>query len=121
MPYENLIDEIAAADVCLGLFGDSDKALTAAPNKLIQVLAVGRGLVTRDTNAVREVVGDTPGLGIYLVANGTADGLVEALHQARRDRDGLRHGPLHAEIMEALTPEATGQAFLDVIRGVTGS
>lgn len=119
--YENLSEEIAEADVCLGVFGDSKKALTSAPNKVLQTLAAGRGLITRDTAAVREVVGDVPGPGVYLVAGGTTDGLIEALRQAWRDRDGLRQGPLHGEIMEALTPEATGRAFLDVIRGVTES
>jgi len=119
VPYEDLRDEIAASDVCLGVFGDSSKAVSSAPNKLFQVLAVGRGLVTRDTLAMREILGDDSPPGIYLVADGTPEGIVVALKQAWKERDLLRAGPLHGELNARFTPEAAADAFAQVIASAT--
>ncbi len=45
--YETLADAIVKADVCLGIFGGSGKAGRVIPNKVYQILSVGRALVTR--------------------------------------------------------------------------
>lgn len=64
--YAALIDHIAAADVCLGIFGASEKAARVIPNKAYQILASGRPLVTRDGPAARDFFGgpepDVPGV-----------------------------------------------------------
>lgn len=53
LPLERLPDEIAKAVLCLGIFGDSDKAFRVIPNKVFQALAMGRPVITADTPAVR--------------------------------------------------------------------
>ena len=53
LPLERLPDEIAKAVLCLGIFGDSDKAFRVIPNKVFQALAMGRPVITADTPAMR--------------------------------------------------------------------
>ena len=54
--YERLGDEIAAAGICLGVFGRSEKAARVVPNKVYHAMAVGRPVITADTPAAREVL-----------------------------------------------------------------
>ena len=53
--YEALIQHIQAADVCLGIFGSSEKAGVVIPNKVFQVIASGRPVVTRQSEAIDEL------------------------------------------------------------------
>lgn len=56
VPLDEVPLQIAAAAVCLGIFGTSDKAHRVVPNKLFECLAVGRPVVTADTPAVASVL-----------------------------------------------------------------
>jgi glycosyltransferase involved in cell wall biosynthesis len=56
--YERLPAEYAAAGCALGVFGRSEKAERVIPNKAFQALAVGVPLVTADTEAARELLGN---------------------------------------------------------------
>lgn len=85
VPYAELGREIAAATVCLGVFGTSEKAARVVPNKVYQAMAVGRAIVTADTPAVREVL--THELDALLVPPGDAAGLAAALRRLTGDPD----------------------------------
>lgn len=54
--YEQLAAYIGAADVCLGIFGDTPKAEIVIPNKIYEALASKRPAITADTKAVRELL-----------------------------------------------------------------
>ena len=54
--YERLGDELAAAAICLGVFGRSEKAARVVPNKVYHAMSVGRPVITADTPAAREVL-----------------------------------------------------------------
>lgn len=57
VPVEQLADEIAAADICLGgHFGSSPKAGRVIPGKVYQILAMARPLIASDTPANRELL-----------------------------------------------------------------
>jgi glycosyltransferase involved in cell wall biosynthesis len=58
VPYAALPDEIAGAEISLGIFGDSEKASRVVPNKVWQAMAIGRAIVTADTAGIREVLTD---------------------------------------------------------------
>ena len=48
VPEAELPAEIAAASICLGVFGTSDKAARVVPNKVFQCAAAGRAVVTAE-------------------------------------------------------------------------
>ena len=77
VPYETLVDAIGAADVCLGIFGASDKAASVVPNKVYQALVAGRAVITRDSPAMRETFADDEGL--KLVPHSDADAILDAI------------------------------------------
>lgn len=108
--YQKLPEMIAKADVCLGIFGESDKAARVIPNKVFQILAVGRPLVTRDSPAVREIVSpDTP--GVWLVEPGSGAAIAQAVKAARRRRDAGGEGELYADIRKTISADAVGSAL----------
>jgi glycosyltransferase involved in cell wall biosynthesis len=53
-----LLEDIAGAAVCLGIFGESPKALRVIPNKVFLSLAMGRPVITGDSPAARELLED---------------------------------------------------------------
>jgi glycosyltransferase involved in cell wall biosynthesis len=50
---ELLADEIAAATVCLGIFGTTAKARRVVPTKVFECVAVGRPIITAGTEGIR--------------------------------------------------------------------
>ena len=56
VPLQDMPREIAAASLCLGIFGTSAKAGRVVPNKVFECLAVGRPIVTADTPAIRDAL-----------------------------------------------------------------
>jgi glycosyltransferase involved in cell wall biosynthesis len=56
IPLANLPNHLAMATVCLGIFGDSPKAGRVVPNKVYECLALGRPIVTRESEAIDEML-----------------------------------------------------------------
>lgn len=58
--YPDLITWIQQADICLGIFGNSEKAANVIPNKVYQIIAAQKPLITRDSPAIRELLQHSP-------------------------------------------------------------
>lgn len=89
VPAAELPAVVAAHDVCLGIFGTSEKAQRVVPNKVFQGAAAGCAIVTSDTTPQRRVLGDAA----ILVPPGDADALAAALLRLAADqsaRDEMR-------------------------------
>jgi glycosyltransferase involved in cell wall biosynthesis len=69
LPYEKLRDQMSQADICLGIFGNTDKARRVIPNKAYEALAVGRPLITGDSSAIRELFTDRTNVLLSKMAN----------------------------------------------------
>lgn len=82
--YDHLVNWIQKADVCLGIFGTSGKASRVIPNKVYQILAARRPLITADTPAIRELLHETS--LIRLVPPGDAGKLAEAVIKMKKER-----------------------------------
>ena len=111
VPYDGLIEWIARADVCLGIFSKSEKAARVIPNKAFQVLAAGRPLITRDSPAIRELLSEQEP-GVYLVPPEDVQALADAIERFREDRASLVRRPLYEEIRQRISKQSVGAAFL---------
>lgn len=76
VPLERLPLEIAAATICLGIFGTSDKAKRVVPHKLYEAVAVGRPVITGDTPAIRSAFEKDE---VYRVPVGSPEDLATAI------------------------------------------
>jgi glycosyltransferase involved in cell wall biosynthesis len=111
--YEELRRLIVQADVCLGVFGASDKAGRVIPNKVFQVLSVGRPLITRDSPGIRELLSDDDD-GVLLVPPDDPDALLAAVLRVHRERPG-RRGRLHQRVVERFSRPALATALADAV------
>jgi len=102
---------VAQHDVCLGIFGDGDKARRVVPNKVFQGAAAGCAIVTSDTPPQRRLL---EGRAV-LVPPGDASALAEVLVELAGDR--ARVADLQAKARElaehAASPAAVVQPLLD--------
>jgi len=106
IPYPELVEAIHASDVCLGIFGDSDKAGRVIPNKVFQILSAGVPLVTRDSPAIRELLDpETP--GVALVPANEGEALLGAVREMLRSRSA-NTAPLHREIAQRIVTRRIG-------------
>jgi len=58
IPYKKLPKFIAQADICLGIFGQSNKAQRVIPNKVFQSVALGKLVITENSPAILEAFND---------------------------------------------------------------
>lgn len=58
MSYEELAQSVSGADVCLGIFGMTNKATMVIPNKVFETLASERALITMSSDAIKEIAVD---------------------------------------------------------------
>jgi glycosyltransferase involved in cell wall biosynthesis len=54
--YTQLPNRIAAADICLGIFADNEKAKRVIPTKAVDALAMQKPLITGDSPAASEIL-----------------------------------------------------------------
>jgi glycosyltransferase involved in cell wall biosynthesis len=121
VPYERLGAEVAAAAICLGIFGTSAKAARVVPNKVHQAMAAGRPVVTADTAGAREVL--TDGRDALLVPAGDAGALAAALRRLGGDPAlRLRLGEAaRRRYLEVGAPAAVAGRLLDALAAAFGS
>lgn len=111
LPAAELRDHTLVADVCLGVFGGSEKAGRVVPNKVFDALACGRPVVTADSDGAREWLRD--GETALLTPSGDAAALASALRRLldERVRAALGAGALSL-YRRAFTPAAVAGELL---------
>ncbi len=72
VPYEKLIDYMAKADICLGIFGDTAKTRRVIPNKLYESLAAKKAVITSNTKAAKELLIDKENCLLSKIADGNS-------------------------------------------------
>jgi glycosyltransferase involved in cell wall biosynthesis len=85
VPLEQVPEEIAAATLCLGIFGTSDRTQRVVPNKVYECLAVGRAVLTADTVSMRNAFREAE---VALTEPGNPESLAIAVRRVLSDAAG---------------------------------
>lgn len=88
MPEKDLPEYIAQADIGLGIFGSSEKADRSIPNKVFQLLAMQKPVITIDCPAIKELL--THQKSVYLCKKADPVSLAEAILNLKKN-DELRN------------------------------
>ena len=77
VPFSELPEVVSRADICLGIFGNTDKAKRVVPNKVFQCLSLKKPVITGRTPAILEFFVDRE--NILLCEPGNAASLANAI------------------------------------------
>jgi glycosyltransferase involved in cell wall biosynthesis len=89
--YDDLAARIGQADILLGVFGDTPKAMRVIPNKFYQSIACARLVITLDSEVYTEEVRLANQGGIQLVKAADPEALAQAVREAAlQSHDELR-------------------------------
>lgn len=80
---DELLDALATAHVCLGVFGTTRQAHFTIQNKVWEGLAMGRPVISGDSQTIHAALADRR--EIYLIARNSPDALAAGLSELRDD------------------------------------
>jgi len=83
--YDQLKKYMGLADVCLGVFGETEKARQVIPNKAYESLAAGRSLITGNTPAIKELLTDRE--NVLLCNMSDSDDLAEKIKELKNNTE----------------------------------
>jgi glycosyltransferase involved in cell wall biosynthesis len=83
-----LLDHVAAAQVCLGVFGTTPQSLFTVQNKIWEGMAMAKPVVSGDAPTIREVL--IPGQHLLVCERANPQALADALLQLYHDRELCR-------------------------------
>ena len=115
MPYNDLILKISQADICLGMFGNTDKAKRAGAFKVTEAMAMRKAVITADTPAMREFLADGTNC-LFCQAANEVD-LVDKILELKNNED-LRKNIAEAgyqTYLQKLTPKVLGHKLQQII------
>ena len=82
---EELPEKISEFDVCLGVFGKTEKAGNAIPNKVFQCIAMKKPVITEESSAIKEVFSHKE--NIFLCEAGNGKSLADAIIELKKNRE----------------------------------
>lgn len=112
VPLKELPSFIAAADICLGIFGNTAKAERVIPNKVYESMAMRKAIITSDTPAARELLVD--GRHVIFAKVADASDLAEKI-KSLAGNETLRNSladAAYALFRERLTPKSLAADLL---------
>jgi len=113
---QSLLEEIARASVCLGIFGDTEKALRVIPNKVFLSLAAAKPVITGDSPAARELLEN--GRDCLLCEMGSPEAIAKAV--LRLHNDAALAGKISVNGYELFKKKASaemlGRELLEMIK-----
>lgn len=115
MPYDKLAEFMANADLCLGAFGDTEKAKRMGIFKIIEAMAMKKPFITGDTVAMREFLTDRKDVLFCKIADSQdlADKIMELKNDENLRNKIAENG--YELYKQRFTPKAVGKSLLDMI------
>lgn len=83
VPYAELTRFMARADVCLGIFGDNERASLVLTNKVIEAIGMGKPLITQRNEPVQELLQHQE--SVYLVPPADPQAIADAVLALKND------------------------------------
>lgn len=113
--YEELKKHMAQADVCLGVFGRTEKAQQVIPNKVYEALAASKAIITGETSAIKELLTNRENVLLcnMVDARDLADKIVELKNNSELCRLIAASGYLLFQ--EKLRPKILGKQLIELI------
>lgn len=111
-----LLEEIAGADLCLGVFGTTPQSLMTVQNKIYEGMALAKPVLTGDGPAVKQSL--QHGKHVYLCDRANPQSLAQAIRYLKANpglRDGLS-AQGNAFFASHFTVEQLGSKFADILR-----
>jgi glycosyltransferase involved in cell wall biosynthesis len=111
---------IAASDITLGIFGDTEKTLRVIPNKVYECVAMAKPVITARTPAILEVFKDNDSLVLTDVADAKdiADKIIYLKNNKQKADEIARNG--YALFKEQLLPVTIMKPLIEYLqRSVT--
>ena len=115
---DELLDGLAAAHVCLGVFGTTRQANFTVQNKVWEGLAMGRPVISGDSPTIRAALADRR--EVYLIERNSPEALAAGLRELRDDpalREGIAAAG-HARYLAGNSVVAIGRQMRDVLAEV---
>ncbi|KKR91465.1 MAG: Group 1 glycosyl transferase [Candidatus Woesebacteria bacterium GW2011_GWA1_41_13b] len=115
MPYEKLAEYMAMADICLGMFGITDKAMRTGAFKLVEGLAMEKPVITAETPAMKEIFTNEENVLFCRPADGRdlAAKIMELKNNENLRNRIAKNG--YKLYKEKLTPRALGADLVNII------
>jgi|SRR3989344_2584298 len=88
VPIEKIPGYMAGAHVVLGIFGDTEKAKRAIPNKVYEAMAMGKAIITADARGIHELPGARNAFALVPTADPQA--LARAILELKNDEGRRR-------------------------------
>jgi len=115
LPLGALPQKIASSDICLGIFGRTEKAGRVVPHKIFQAMGMKKPVITGQTPAVEEFFSHRE--NIFLIEETKPDLLAQAILELKSDKD-LREGIAekgYQLVSQKFSPEAIGRNLLRIL------
>lgn len=109
-----LVEKIASSDICLGIFGRTEKANRVVPHKIYQSLGMKKAVVTTRTQALEEFFSDRE--DIFLCPEPRPELLAEAILELKENkvlREGIAERG-YQYVKENFTPQALGRRLIEI-------
>jgi glycosyltransferase involved in cell wall biosynthesis len=120
VPFETVKSYIKEATICLGIFGETEKAQLVIPIKVYEALAMGKPVITSNTPAMRELL--THREDVFLCNPADSDDLARAIGTLLTDMD-LRNKIAtngHRTFSERCSPKIIGQNIANLCEEILG-
>jgi len=121
VPQKELPKYIAKADICLGIFGDTQKTQRVIPNKVYEAIAMKKPVITADTPAARELFTDRKNILFCKTAN--PQDLARKILELKNNEDLRSTIALNGYklFVTNTTPKAIGKKLLEKLSGTVNN